>query len=229
MAQEPSVLAASPAASRAQRSLRVLVADDERDIVLTLSAILQSEGHSVYGVYKGSDVLPIIRSHKPDVCILDVDLPGPSGFALAREIKASYGDEAPLLIAISGKFMGQTDRMLGNLAGFDHYCLKPCDPQDLIALLVPSARSNEDCPDPTFGRTLIVASELLGGSEALSSHLGVSRRDLLAWMTGNVQPPIGVFLRAVDVLIDEVSHPSAEEGTARPPAVSDRSSAPKPE
>lgn len=194
----------------------MLVADDERDTVVTLAAILETEGHVVHGVYKGSDVIPAMRWHKPDVCVLDVDLPGPSGFALAREIKATYGDRAPLLIAISGRFKGQTDKLLGELAGFDHYCVKPCDPQDLISLIAQASPSDENAPDPTFGRALVVAAQLIGGSEALSNYLGVARRDVLAWMKGDAQPPVDAFLRVVDVLLDHVARTSADEQTTPP-------------
>ena len=64
-------------------------------------------------------------------------MPGLSGYTLAREIRQMLGDSAPLLIAISGKWLGQTDRMLADLAGFDHFLRKPCDPTELIKLLDP--------------------------------------------------------------------------------------------
>ena len=58
-----------PARQRARRALRVLVADDERDTVLTLSELLREEGHEVHGVYKGTDVMPAIREFDPDVVL----------------------------------------------------------------------------------------------------------------------------------------------------------------
>ena len=137
MAAEPSDDDTIPHRAGRPSSPLVFVVDDDRDTVTTLSAILQSEGYSVFGIYKGSEVLPAMRIHRPEALILDIDLPGPSGYALAREIREQYGDEAPLLIAISGKWVSQTDKMLGELSGFDHYCLKPCDPQDLLTLIEP--------------------------------------------------------------------------------------------
>lgn len=214
-------LTASVAASPRRRRLEVLLADDERDTVLTLAALLESEGHSVQGVYKGSDVLAALRFRVPDVCIFDIDLPGgPSGFALAREIRAIYGEKAPLLIAISGKFTGQTDKMLAELAGFDHYCLKPCEPQQLLELIAqasPSTSPNE-YQDPTYARVLRLASRLIGGIDALCNHLGVSRVDLCSWQTGKGRPPAEVFLRAVDVLLVEhaATGVSAVETTIHP-------------
>lgn len=120
-----------------RRSLFLLVADDERDTVETLCAILVDEGHSVVGLYKPTEVLPQLRSRKPDAIVLDIDMPGLSGYTLAREIRQLFGDGAPLLIAISGKWLGQSDRMLADLAGFNHFLQKPCDPAELLKLLDP--------------------------------------------------------------------------------------------
>ncbi|HEY3074292.1 MAG TPA: response regulator [Burkholderiales bacterium] len=115
------------------------MADDERDTVLTLTAVLRDEGHNVRGVYRGDDVLRAVEAEKPDAVILDIEMPGKSGFAIAQELRHAYGDDTPMLIAISGKWTGQTDEMLGRLVGFRHYCLKPFEPQKLLELLEPLA------------------------------------------------------------------------------------------
>jgi CheY-like chemotaxis protein len=120
-----------------RRPLRIVVADDDKDTVVTLEAILLHEGHSVFGVYKGSDVIAQAKRHKPDALVLDIDMPGMSGYSVAREIRALFDPWPPLLIAISGKWVGQTDRMLADLAGFNHFLQKPCDPQVLLQLLEP--------------------------------------------------------------------------------------------
>lgn len=120
-----------------RRVLNVIVADDERDTVLTLTAVLRDEGHNVRGVYRGDDVLRAVEAERPDAVILDIEMPGKSGFAIAQELRHLYGDETPLLIAISGKWTGQTDELLGRIVGFKHYCLKPFDPQKLLELLEP--------------------------------------------------------------------------------------------
>src|SRR5688500_18870968 len=94
---------ASGPAGRPARALSVLVADDEHDTVLTLVAILRDEGHDAHGVYNGDDVIKAARRAKPDVVVLDIELPGKSGFSVARELREMYHlDQPPLLIAISG-------------------------------------------------------------------------------------------------------------------------------
>lgn len=120
-----------------RRTLHLLIADDERDTVQTLGTILSDEGHDVIGAYKGPAVIAQARTRKPDALILDIDMPGMSGYSVAREIRSMFEQSPPLLIAISGKWVGQTDRMLADLAGFTHFLQKPCDPQVLLQLLEP--------------------------------------------------------------------------------------------
>jgi len=136
---------------RAGKRLRIAIADDEPDTVTSLMAIISHEGHSVFGTHHASEVLPEVRMNKPDAVILDIDMPGISGFALAREIREMFGDASPLLIAVSGKWVGQTDKMLALLAGFDFFLQKPCHPDALLAILerrqVPfqAGQSEEPC------------------------------------------------------------------------------------
>jgi DNA-binding response OmpR family regulator len=127
----------SESAQRQRRALNIVVADDERDMVLTLAAVLREEGHNVRGVYSGDAVLRAVAEQRPDAVILDIEMPGRSGFAIAQELRHAYGDDTPMLIAISGKWTGQTDEMLGRMVGFKHYCIKPCNPQKLLELLEP--------------------------------------------------------------------------------------------
>lgn len=120
------------------RPLRILLADDNRDTVITLMLVLRDEGHEVEGVYSGEDALKTARARQFDAIILDIEMPGQSGYAIARELREHhYGNRCPLLIAISGKWVGGSDKLLAKVAGFDHHLTKPCDPNALIRLLVP--------------------------------------------------------------------------------------------
>ena len=112
------------------------MADDEPDVVLTLSAILRDAGHEVTEATKGPQVIALARDQKPDAVICDIDMPGMSGYTVAREVREMYSlDAPPLLVCISGKWVGQTDKMLADLAGFSHFLQKPCDPQVVLRLL----------------------------------------------------------------------------------------------
>ena len=133
---------AAPSASdsagveRAPRSLRVLIADDDRDSVLTLMMLLRHEGHEVRGVYTGNQAIASIRGFEPDAVLLDIALPELSGWEVARAIRNRQGRQ-PLLIGISGEYKNGSDRILSEILGFDHYLVKPYAPADLLALLEP--------------------------------------------------------------------------------------------
>ena len=117
---------------------RVIIADDDRDTVDTLAHILTSEGYVVHTAYTGRDVLPIARMVRPDAVILDISVPGMSGYAVAQELHHSFTQaRRPLLIAISGMWTEPSDRRLAHQVGFDHHLAKPCDPQELCRLLEP--------------------------------------------------------------------------------------------
>lgn len=121
---------------KAPRSLRILIADDERDAVLTLMMLLREEGHDARGVYSGKQALALLRDFEPDVALLDIALPELSGWEVARQIRERKGDR-PLLIALSGIYKSPTDKFLSESVGFDHHLLKPYDPKVLLALIAP--------------------------------------------------------------------------------------------
>ena len=135
----------SPAAqgeARARRRLRILVADDERDQVATLAAILQDEGHEVRECYRGSEVLRMVRGFDPDVALVDIGMPGMSGYEVARELRQELGKERPLLIAVTG-WKQSSDRILARLAGFDHHLAKPFESSALLELIAPLASGSK--------------------------------------------------------------------------------------
>jgi CheY-like chemotaxis protein len=118
--------------------LRILVADDNRDTVLTLMMLLREEGHEVRGAYTGTDVMRIARLNRFDAIVLDIEMPEMSGYAIAQDLRTFYyGSRAPLLIAISGKWNRPSEKLLAHAVGFDHHLEKPCDPNELLRLLKP--------------------------------------------------------------------------------------------
>ena len=123
------------------RRLRILVADDERDQAMTLALLLADEGHEVREVYRGSEVLRAVRDFDPDVALVDIGMPGMTGYDAAREIRQVLGGTRPLLVAVTG-WKQSSDRILARLAGFDHHLPKPFDPQALLALIEPLSRNS---------------------------------------------------------------------------------------
>jgi CheY-like chemotaxis protein len=127
---------AAEGVARPKRRLRVLVADDDRDHVVTLAALLIDDGHEVREVYRGTEIMRMVRDFDPDVALIDISMPGMNGYDAAREIRLEFGKVRPLLVAITG-WKQSSDRILARLAGFDHHVPKPFDPKALLDLLSP--------------------------------------------------------------------------------------------
>ena len=116
------------------KPLRVVVADDDPDTVLSLRLLLEHEGHTVRGVESGSEALSAVRDFGADVVLLDIGMPGMTGFAVAHTLRERYGSAKPLLIAVTGR-NASADRWLARSMGFDHYVAKPYNPNEVLALL----------------------------------------------------------------------------------------------
>ena len=123
-----------PTRQRVRRALRVLVADDEPDTVLTLIELLREEGHEAHGVRDGTEVMPAIREFDPDVVLLDIAMPGMSGWDVARWVTEQPAEKRPLLVALTG-YGREEDRRQSEEAGIDLHLVKPVDPADLLRLL----------------------------------------------------------------------------------------------
>jgi len=116
-------------------SLRILIADENADTLLTMRMLLEEDGHRVRTLDNGSAVVPAVEEFEPHVCILDIEMPGASGHAIAAELRGIYKSERPFMIAISGKWYSASDRLVAMGAGFDHFLEKPADPRELAHLL----------------------------------------------------------------------------------------------
>jgi CheY-like chemotaxis protein/anti-sigma regulatory factor (Ser/Thr protein kinase) len=133
----PPAAAAAPdarGAAAASGRVRVLVADDNRDAADSLGAVLVLSGHEVRVVHDGDAALAAVDSFRPEVCVLDIGMPGRDGHAVAREVRARYGADGPRLVALTG--WGQkADQQRAYDAGFDRHLTKPAD-ADLLAAVV---------------------------------------------------------------------------------------------
>jgi len=130
--------------SKASRSLRIIVADDDRDMVASLMMLLRDEGHDIRGFHSGRQVMHAVINFNPDVVVLDINLPEVSGWQLASTIRTLRMKNQPLLIGISGVFTKGGDKVLAQINGFDHYLVKPYDPNALLALLAPLRSPSAD-------------------------------------------------------------------------------------
>lgn len=117
-----------------KRQLSILIADDNADTVTTLSALLHNEGHIVHTCIDAGIAVESIRRYAPDVCIVDVVMPGRSGYQIAREVRALEFRQ-PVMIAISGEFKKPIDQLLARSVGFDHFFAKGEDPGALLGII----------------------------------------------------------------------------------------------
>jgi signal transduction histidine kinase/DNA-binding response OmpR family regulator len=120
-----------PAASVARR---ILVVDDNVDVVETTTMLLSLSGHQVRSAKDGLQALHLATEFQPDVVLLDIGLPLMDGYEVARRLRQTPQTAGALLIALTG-YGQQGDRQRGRDAGFDGHMLKPVDPHALAKLI----------------------------------------------------------------------------------------------
>lgn len=114
--------------------MRVLIADDVRDSLMTLGILLRSEGFAVELVSGGASVPSAVREFRPDAVLLDLGMPDRSGYAVAHDLRKEYGSACPILIAVTGHTQ-DAHRRLAVATGFRRHVAKPYDPNALLSLL----------------------------------------------------------------------------------------------
>jgi signal transduction histidine kinase len=123
---------AAPVTHARASSRRILVVDDNADAGETLRSALALAGHAVAGAGSGPDALALAARFRPDVAVLDIGLPGMSGYELARQLRSATPDIR--LIALTG-YGGAGDVEAAIAAGFDAHCAKPVTTAALLALV----------------------------------------------------------------------------------------------
>jgi two-component system, OmpR family, response regulator len=119
------------------RSLRIIVVDDDPDAVLTLMVLFRDEGHEVWGLYRAQEVMRAVTSFDPDVVLLDIALPGASGYTVAEEIRHQFGSTRPMLIAVTGLYKQPPHEHLSGAVGCNHFLTKPFDFAELLKMIAP--------------------------------------------------------------------------------------------
>lgn len=126
---------ASPSkAGSGSGGLKVLLVDDNVDAAETLATVLQMSDYQTRTVHDGSAVLAAAIAFQPDVILLDIGLPGLSGYEVAAQLRGDPRFARTLLIAVTG-WGAEQDRRRTQEAGFDHHLTKPIDFSVLASLL----------------------------------------------------------------------------------------------
>jgi CheY-like chemotaxis protein len=113
---------------------RVLVVDDNVDAAESIAMILRESGYDVRCVHDGPSALQAAKAYRPDVVVLDIGLPGMSGYDVARQLREQPEFRRTPLVAVTG-YGQEEDRRLSQEAGFDHHLTKPVDPDALQAFV----------------------------------------------------------------------------------------------
>ena len=145
---------------------RLLVVEDDAHIRLGLCDALRAEGYEVVDCRDGAHALPLIKQNKPDLIILDIMLPGKSGFDLCREIRAGKNRVPILMLSAKGQ---EIDKVVGLELGADDYVTKPFSLRELLARVQALLRRAEaggvasDLPmEIAFGKVRIDCKALRG-------------------------------------------------------------------
>ena len=123
----------TPAVSQ-RSSHRVLLVDDDRDVVRSLVRLVRALGHDIHVAFSGEEALQVAEQFRPQIVLMDIGLPGLSGYDTARELRSKPWGEGVNIIAVTG-WARETDRRRAIEAGFDRHLTKPVAAEVLEALL----------------------------------------------------------------------------------------------
>jgi len=112
-------------------SLKILVADDEPNIVISLEYLLKREGYTVVIARDGQEAIDAITREQPDLVLLDVMMPKKTGFEVCQEVRASEALQATKILMLTAKGR-DTDVTKGLGLGADAYMTKPFSTRELV-------------------------------------------------------------------------------------------------
>jgi len=148
MAESGQRLAHGRRAELHSRKKRVLLVDDNLDGAVMISLILRKQGHEVVTADNGADGLGWGKLLRPEVVILDLNMPGMDGFETCRRMRREEWGADVRLVALTG-LAGEEDRERSKEAGFDLHIVKPIDGETLARVI------NDPGPEePGSGRPL---------------------------------------------------------------------------
>ncbi|NML45258.1 response regulator [Ramlibacter sp. G-1-2-2] len=128
-------------AHAAGHSGRVLVVDDNQDAADTAGSLLELAGYAVKVAYDPAVALQTLDEFRPDVALLDIGLPGMSGYELAERVRAHPNGRNTGLVALTG-YGTQADAQRSREAGFDSHMVKPVAPSALVAAVEECVRKH---------------------------------------------------------------------------------------
>jgi DNA-binding response OmpR family regulator len=123
-------------------SKKILVVDDEPNIVKALKAYLEKAGYRVVTAADGNEALAVFQKESPDFMILDLNLPGMDGFEVCKAVRKV--SDIPILMLTAR--VEETDRLIGLEIGADDYVIKPFSPREVVARVKVILRRSTNSP-----------------------------------------------------------------------------------
>ncbi len=187
----------------------VLIIEDEPELVKVLRSYLEQAGFQVLTAYRGDSGLSTWEHKRPDLVLLDLNLPGMDGLDVAREIRRKSSTPIIMLTAR----VEETDQLIGLELGADDYITKPFSPRVVVARVRALLRRADSAPEtPQIVRALDLEVDLGGHTltrDGLEIDLTPTEFNLLAAMAAQ---PGRAFTR---LQLLEVSQGGAYEGYER--------------
>jgi CheY-like chemotaxis protein len=113
---------------------RILVVDDNPEIVMSLTALLGMSGNTMFSARDGEEAIGVAEQARPDVILLDLGLPKLDGFEVCRRIRQQAWGKEMVVVALTGWGHDEA-RTKTNQSGFDMHLVKPVDPETLFLVL----------------------------------------------------------------------------------------------
>ncbi len=124
---------------------KILVVEDEKNILELVKYNLEQEGYRVTTAMRGDQALEQVRKDKPDLMILDLMLPGMDGIEVCKTLKQNYKTAGIPVIMLTAK-SEETDKIVGLELGADDYVTKPFSPRELVARVKSVLRRSQEKP-----------------------------------------------------------------------------------
>ena len=126
---------------------RILVVDDDKEIVRLMHAYLEQAGYQALVAYDGETALHILRRESPDLVLLDLMLPDRDGWDVTRIVRGDPGLASTPIIMLTARVEDQ-DKILGLELGADDYVAKPFNPREVVARVRAVLRRAKGEPAP---------------------------------------------------------------------------------
>jgi DNA-binding NarL/FixJ family response regulator len=184
----------------------ILLVDDDPTMREMIAGLLEQAGFPTLEASSGEEALAAARRSRPLLVILDVRLPGVSGYEVHHELRSRFGDHLPIIF-ISGERVESLDRAGGLLLGADDYVVKPFAPDELVArvrrLVARSASAASARQGPKLtgreGEVLRLLASGLGQPE-IAKELVISSKTVATHIQ-HILAKLGVHSRAQAVAV----------------------------